>query len=351
MKSAKRAIIMFALLGAGYVAVSCNYVVQPRFASSPLTDPEMVAAKLPHACDVEAAHNFDPMRYAAGKQDEEIIGVMAERACREAITQFPDEPRFHFQLGRALLAMKRPEEATEALQKAVALGSQPAKYYLATFEIEAYGEMEDESHLETARKLLEESASSFPPAAEQLDRITFTTDGFRHPQLIKALHEGDCQFLNRARILSAHYLNGFHKLLSSPWNPGGDDCPAYLVDPAINYDLEQAIAGDPRNTLERGLYKLELIGASWAGLLAIDPAMGGDPEKWAAYLEAQGERDARFLAHKYGCTSPVTKKIYKGVVQFGRAKRPLSEYGAELLFKGVGAEIFLQPGERITGGE
>ncbi len=306
------------------------------------------AASSVNRCDVEAADPSDPLRHDVGKSDEQIVGLTATRACEEALAEFPDEPRFHFQYARALLAMNRGDEAMQEFSKAVSLGNQPARYYVAHEELVTYRETLDEQHLENARTLLTEAAKDFPPAAKTLEQITFTADGQRHPQVIEALYNEDFQKPQNARILMVHFLNGMQKLFSSPLNPGGDQC-LVMVDATANYDIEMGIAGDPRNSLERILNQALLKGASWAGLVVLDPALGGDPEKWIAFFEAQGEAEARKLALRYGCESPVTQRIYRGMVLFLRQKRPLSEYGADLLLHGKGLEVFLTPGETITG--
>lgn len=349
MKFIKVATIVAALAAITYVVLTSFGFKE--YIANRVSSAAAPAASSAHRCDVEAAHPSDPLRHDVGKSDEQIVGIIATRACAEALTQFPNEPRFHFQQARALLAMNRGDEAMQEFNKAASLGNQPARYYLAHEELAAYKETLAQDHLENAIKLLTEAAKDFPPAAETLEQITFTTDGMRHPQIIEALYNQDFEKLQPSRILVIHFLNGMQKLLSSPLNPGGDDCLANLVDPTVNYDIERGIAGDPRNTVERltnqGLLKL----ASWTGLALRDPAMGGDPEKWIAFFEAAGEREARFITRKYGCMSPVTRRIYQGAVLFMRQQRPLSEYGADLLIHGKGFEVFLTPGETITGTE
>ncbi len=301
-----------------------------------------------HQCDIEAAHVSDPLRYAQGKDDEEVVGMVAFRACTEAVNQFPNEGRFHFQQGRALRAMNRSEEANREFQTAASLGYESANFYLANTELEAYQQSEDEVHLENARKLLE-AAIAFPPAAEQLDKITFSTDGLRHPQIIEALYNEDWDKLQSSRILVIFFLNGMQNTFNNPFNPDGDNCTANMVDVTVKYDLEHGMIGDPSNSVERLLNEGLLKAGSWGGLVILDPAMGGDREKWIAFFEGAGEREARFLAKKYGCHSYVLRRIYRGLLRYARQKRPLSEYGVALLLEGKGAEIFLTPGERITG--
>jgi hypothetical protein len=344
MKHIKLTAIVAVVAVFAYIALTSGNFKQ-YVASRVISTP---AASSVHRCDVEAADPSDPLRHDIGKSDEQIVGIMATRACEEALAQFPDEPRFHFQYARALQAINRGDDAMQEFNKAVSLGNQPARYYVAHEQLATYKETLAEEHLENARKLLTEAAKDYPPAATTLQQITFTTDGWRHPQVMVALYNEDFKKFENSRILMVHFLNGMQKLFSSPLNPGGNEC-LVMVDATANYDIEMGIVGDPRNSVERALNQALLTGASWAGLIVLDPAMGGDPEKWMAFFEAAGEAEARKLANRYGCESPVTQRIYRGMLLFLRQKRPLSEYGADLLLHGKGLKVFLTPGETITG--
>jgi len=321
--------------------VSCNNISPGR------KDGALTSAQQTHECDIQAAHPDDIMRFAVGKADGEVVGVLALRACSEAVRQFPYEPRFHFQLGRALAALNRRDEAAKAYEMAASMGHLPAKFYRAEAILDAYWESGSEAEYEKAVHILEEVKVSFAPAAQRYKEVVFSLEGFQNPRIIEALYRGDVERLNRARILIALYGLGMQEFLSTEWNPEENDCPAYLIDPSINYDFDSAIAGDPRNTLERLGYDLMFLGAEWAGKLFIDPTWKGDMTKWRDYYKSLGRRDAQFLAREYGCRSPVTKKLYSGLIKFAKARRPLSEY-AEQLSKGSGKELFLIPAEEVA---
>jgi tetratricopeptide (TPR) repeat protein len=304
----------------------------------------------PHECDAQAAHPDDIMRFATGKADGEVVGVLALRACWEAAKQYPNEHRFHFQLGRAFAALRRNEEAAKEFEKAVSLGSTPAKYYRAETILESFWVSGSEAEYDQAVKLLEEAAKdSFAPAEQRYKELSFSSEGFQNPRIIEALYSGDMKTLNQARILVALYAQGMQEFLSVEWNPEGNDCPAYLVEPSINFDLDAAIVGDPRNTAERLLYDTTFSGAEWVGTLAADPTWKGDLTKWRDYYKSLGRRDAQFLAHEFGCESQVTKILYGGLIEFSKAKRPLIEYAEELKSRG-GRDLFLVPVEQAQAG-
>lgn len=303
---------------------------------------EQTSAEQPHECDTQAAHPNDVLRVAAGKLDEDVIPVLALRACSAATKQFPNESRFHFQLGRALLALQRADEAAKAFETAASMGNAPAKFYLAETELAAYWDSYSEAPPEEVVRMLDEIDESFAPAAERLKQIVFRTEGFQFPLIIEALHDKDYERLNRVRILVALYALGMHEFLATKWNPTDHNCPAYVVQPAITYDLDRAVAGDPRNPIEGVAYTVAFSAASWAGKVLIDSTWRGDREKWQDYYKSLGARDGQYLASEFGCQSPVTRRIYDNLVEFSKMKRPLAEY-AEGLLNGEGKELFLAP--------
>src|ERR1044071_5600368 len=67
-------------------------------------------------CDTYAAHPADVNRWAAGVSDGAIIPGLAVQRCSAAVSKSSKTPRFHFQLGRALLASGRAKEALTALK-------------------------------------------------------------------------------------------------------------------------------------------------------------------------------------------------------------------------------------------
>ena len=303
-----------------------------------------------HACDVEAAHPEDLMRVAQGKADGEVVGMLALRACSEAVRQFPAEARFRFQRGRALLALRRKGEAAADFKAAAEMGYRTAKYYEALALLDSYFKSGGEDEYEQAIQLLTEIKEVFAPAAKRYDEVVFTLEGFTNPRIVKAFYLDDVARLNNSRILVAAYAAGMQKFLSVEYHPVGNECPAILVDSSINYDLDTALVGDPRNTLERFANDLIFLGVQWTGTILLDPTYKGDPEQWRDYYKDLGRRDAYHLVNKFGCESPVSQKVYGGLVKFAKAKRPLSEY-LEELSKGRGKDLFLVAAEAPTEDE
>ena len=84
-----------------------------------------------HPCDALASGMTDPGRVADGTPVSDIDATAAMAGCSDATEAFPDEPRFRYQLGRALAAAGRPVEAAEAYRQAAELDYAAAQYNLA----------------------------------------------------------------------------------------------------------------------------------------------------------------------------------------------------------------------------
>ena len=75
----------------------------------------------PNDCDRFGASPLDPKAVVEGVSPKDIDAEKALAACEQATRQFPDEARFHFQLGRALNTAKRQRESLFAYRRALAL--------------------------------------------------------------------------------------------------------------------------------------------------------------------------------------------------------------------------------------
>ncbi len=82
----------------------------------------------PDPCDVQAADHLDPDGVGLARFANEIEPEAAVQACEAAVAREPQNARFHFQLGRALNAMRRYDEARAEWDKARELGHARASY-------------------------------------------------------------------------------------------------------------------------------------------------------------------------------------------------------------------------------
>src|SRR5690606_27659293 len=74
-----------------------------------------------HASDLIAAIPDDIYAVAKGIPSSELDAPAASKASREAILEFPEEPRFYAQLGRALEAEGKPASAILQYERALEL--------------------------------------------------------------------------------------------------------------------------------------------------------------------------------------------------------------------------------------
>jgi TPR repeat protein len=82
----------------------------------------------PDPCDVEAADHLDPDGVGLARFANEIEPEAALQACEAAVARDPQNARFHFQLGRALNALRRYDEARAEWDTARQMGHARASY-------------------------------------------------------------------------------------------------------------------------------------------------------------------------------------------------------------------------------
>ncbi len=85
------------------------------------------------ACDWEVAHPSDPDHVGPGRSSSEVDTVKAIAACRDALENSPGNPRFHYQLARALVyhagrTQGSDDEGMQHLAKAAAAGYTQAMF-------------------------------------------------------------------------------------------------------------------------------------------------------------------------------------------------------------------------------
>src|SRR5262245_31966872 len=286
-------------------------------------------------CDTYAAHPDDVNRWAPGVADGAIVPGLAVQRCASAVSKSTKTARFHFQLGRALLANQHKDDALRSFEKANELGYCPAKYYLAA-AIEA--DDNGAQKFDEAVKLYEAAEQcGFAPAIERLNELSFTGDGYEAPKLLQALYEGNIDTLNKARLPVALYLQGFHEYMAMDFHPVSQDCPALVARAAVVYDLDAAVDGDSRLGAVSSAVLTSILSHSPNAITAvIDPVYFGDLEKLKTYFKGIGKRDAiqlidTFGGSDHGCTSDITKRLYDELVTFAKAKKELKEYVADLL--------------------
>lgn len=90
----------------------------------------------PGACDFLAGDHLDPDGMGVTRYPNEIEPASALAACEAAIADAPEVSRFHYQKGRALLALRDLDGAEAAFEAARDLGHARAWYALGTVALE-----------------------------------------------------------------------------------------------------------------------------------------------------------------------------------------------------------------------
>ncbi|MXQ09725.1 hypothetical protein GQ651_17910 [Alphaproteobacteria bacterium GH1-50] len=100
-------------------------------------DDREVALRLsPQACDFHAGDHLDPDGMGLTRYPNELEPEAALAACEAAVAENPDTGRFHYQLGRARLALKDMAGAETAFETARDLGHARAWYALGNIAFE-----------------------------------------------------------------------------------------------------------------------------------------------------------------------------------------------------------------------
>ncbi len=77
---------------------------------------------MPDPCDFEAGDHLDPDGMGVTRYPNELEPETALAACEASVERDPEVGRFHYQLGRALTALRRNDEAKIAFERARELG-------------------------------------------------------------------------------------------------------------------------------------------------------------------------------------------------------------------------------------
>jgi TPR repeat protein len=121
--------LAFAYVGGSVVQFGEDPVLKVQFTLEQNGEPKVVQVDLtPDPCDLAAADHLDPEGVGLARFANEIAPEAAVQACQAAVDREPQNPRFHYQLGRALTALRRYDEARAALDTARELGHSRASY-------------------------------------------------------------------------------------------------------------------------------------------------------------------------------------------------------------------------------
>ena len=246
-------------------------------------------------CDVLAAHPDDLTRMAEGIGDDKIVPRLAIPACEQALARDGREPRFLFQLGRAMAAGDRKDEAFALFARADQAGHPAASGYLGDAHQTGAGTPVDlEKALGSYRKA---SAAGFTAANAQIEQMTFDASLFTF-DVLGTLFQRNLGELNRLsnaddlKAVTRTYVFAMTQRLVS-------ECTRVLSPPSII-----------------SLYRYRF------GENAIGDA--AEAQVNVAMQSPIGEYDANIFVRRHGCDGPVARHVFAGLDEFFRS-RPLQE--------------------------
>jgi TPR repeat protein len=121
--------LAFAYVSGPVVQFGQDPVLKVQFRIDQGGAPKVVQVDLtPDPCDLAAADHLDPDGVGLARFANELEPEAAAQACQDAVEREPQNARFHYQLSRALTALRRYDEARAALNTARELGHSRASY-------------------------------------------------------------------------------------------------------------------------------------------------------------------------------------------------------------------------------
>lgn len=231
-------------------------------------------------CDMLAAHPEDPQRMADGVSDDDIVPRLAIMACEDAIASDLEEPRYAFQLGRALLAMGLKEKARNQFERAAKAGYAAAEAYIGDLYQFGYGVTQDSKKaIEHYRKAV---AGDFKIAENQIEQLTFDPSQYTG-SAINALYTGDLQRItNQTDKPFRSYLHTF--VITAM-----EECRSFLT---------------PKSVLNFYMYHSPADSNTEADNIGM------------AVQTYIGESDAEIFLRRHGCEGPVAKQLLGNINRF-----------------------------------
>lgn len=267
-----------------------------------------------HRCDQLAADPDDPTRVTAGVADEAIKSAQAIAACTEALKTHANEPRFAFQLGRALLAGGKETAAVQSFAAAAQAGHAGAMVYFGMAMAEGAGGLPKEPEKGEQMQALGERAgyrSGQPIAAPTPDQTNVaaakgsTAAGsvpgkYNMPHIVQAIYLGDASKLDKDAKTNASYLLSQARMLA-----GDPTCRAFLQKDVDAWSVKQARglvkAVRPEDMLNNWLRGMEAVVKN-----PTEAAINiGASEQHYASLENYAASDMMEFVQQVGpCNSP-----------------------------------------------
>lgn len=236
-------------------------------------------------CDILAAHPDDPQRMAEGVADDEIVPRLAIMACEDALEQDADEPRFAFQIARALLAVGRENEAYNYFVKAAETDYPAAEAYLGDYFQFGLGDVKQDA-AQALAKYKKAVAGEFKIAESQIEQLTFNPSAYVTPAA-KYFFAREFSQIKTESDLSSQGGRLFRNYVFNLVLPIIEECDDVLK---------------PTNLANFYLYRYP---AGWN--------QEQDENIHIAIQTSIGEFDAQVFLDRHGCDGPVAKQFFENL--------------------------------------
>lgn len=341
-----------------------------------------------HKCDEFAAHPDDPNKWAVGVDEDSLIASPAIKFCAEAIEEYPNSPRFQFQLGRSLLKAEQYKKGAQHLEKAAKMNYGPAYAYLADVyrygvlgepnleKAESYYDIAIESGFsvaedakqgmlggDTEESVHQEQRSTARPSnpAEMIDRAlgedqplrdatTFDPSPFSSKEILSWLYDGDFESLNdRQEFTDTLYMAHLNNYFSEPVNFHSSSCAGY-ADPELSRRIMNrgmdAVGIDNNFNFKQG--GLENLMRSIADMARNGPGQVMQRAQTFDVIIGSAKRDGVRLSQLYGCSSQVFQRIYSNMANYLRGQEPVAAGGWAALKLGCYKHAMKKGGDHAT---
>ena len=230
--------------------------------------------------------------------------MLARQECQRAVEQFPNTPRFVYQLARADEASGNKSAAFVEYQKAAGMGYPMAFFGLGIAYEYGTGVAPDYG---IAGEYLKKAIASGIDAEAELRSVVFDPTGYSNPSFFLAMFQGELS--GNDATAAAVYLGEFMQMFHNT-----EDCQNVVSTAALGRLLMQDQFGGLGVMLEglmnahrqptNGDYGLDFK-------QGMDAAMGANNNLIASVSNAR--TDAQLFYDREGCHSPVAIQFFRNV--------------------------------------
>ena len=262
--------------------------------------------------DELASHPEDPDRMAAGVTMEKIVPRLALQACEESVSEYPKSARFHYQMGRALIASGRKQDAIKSFEKASAMGYRMANFNLGKAYAEGDGVAVDLAKGEMYFK--KAADAGVQPAVEALAQFTFSSADFSNPEFFQAIYDGDFKSLQADPTGLATYVSTF--------------VDSFAGTPGCGQVLSNQAMASIRGHVTAKVFGMFLGGAAgarhdhapgdFAGAAGAGARAGDQLSRRLGAMIDKGKADAQLFYDRYSCDTPVANRFFNNLDTFSK---------------------------------